>query len=861
MDAAVYVDDASHVQDPNPVSAPICPFPGLEFFDEDRANLFFGRDAEINEALQRLGDTGDTHRRWLQIDGPSGAGKSSLARAGLVPRVQQGGWIAGTLQRFRTAVFRPGPQPVRALATALRCALKDRLPPGSCSADALALELGTSRSALARLLREHAGEEGFLLVVDQLEEALTLSAPEARVHLDRLLAQALLDPGGPLYLVTTIRSDFEAGLRVLPELSALLNAHASRYHLRPISAPGLRAAIAGPAQHVGLRWERGLPERLLDDAAATDASLPLVAHVLQALWTKREGDLLTHAAYDALGGLGGALTRSVDPVIDRLGAEGRERARRLLLRLVKIGRGAEDTRQTASRAEVLEAAGGDEDAERLLLRLSGGREPGAADGAEASVRLVVVSRREGEDRVDLVHEALLKRWATLRDWIEASRKALERRDDLEAAAKVWEAAGGHEDGLPGGAQLAYLREAEAPGPRARRFLEMATALEARRVAEREAARLRLEQERNEAERQRERAERRLADAIELADEVHLAIERDLKPIAGTAAIRRKLLARTAALLDRAGESPEALHSRMVNHRERGELALTHDGDLTLARREFEAALSIMSRLVELDAHNAQYKRELPAAYGKLGEVAHIGGDLRRARGYYEKSLALLKALSRAEPATARPQWDDLATVHAKLGVLEQEAGHLQAARGYFDDALRQLEALTEAEPQNVGAWRDLSRVFHMLGDVAHSEGDLASARGHHEKALGLAEALSKRDPQNANLRRDLSVSCNKAGDMALARGDLTLARDHYQRSFEIIRSLLEAYPHSLEWQFDLVHVHIRLASWASQSNEATAFRHHRDAGTSVLNRLERSAPVQGIAAFYELRTALDLLRI
>lgn len=857
-----HLEDASHIEEFNPAPASICPFPGLEFFDEDLADLFFGRDAEINEALQRLGETGDAHRRWLQIDGPSGAGKSSLARAGLVPRVRQGGWIAGSPQRFRTGVFRPGLQPVRALATALRYALEDRLPPGLRSAEALALELDTSDLALTRLLRKHSGDEGFLLVVDQLEEALTLSALEARDRLDRLLAQALLDPGGPLYLVTTIRSDFEAALSVLPELSALLNAHASRYHLRPISAPGLRAAIAGPAQHVGLRWERGLAERLIEDAAATDTSLPLVAHVLHALWTKRDGDLLTHATYDALGGLSGALARSVDPVIERLGAEGSERARRLLLRLVKIGRGAEDTRQTASRAEVLEAAGSDEYAEHLLLRLSGGREPGTADGgAGASVRLVVVSRRDGEDRVDLVHEALLKRWATLRHWIEASRKALERRDDLEAAAKVWEAAGGHEDGLPGGAQLAYLREAEAPGPRARRFLELATALETRRAAERETARLRLEEERNEAQRQRESAERRLADAIELADEVHLAIERDLKYIAGTAAIRRKLLSRTAALLDRAGESSDALHSRMVNHRQRGELALTHDGDLTLAKKEYDAALAINLRLVELVGNNAQYKSELPIAYGKLGEVAHVGGDLAQARGCYEKCLALMMALLTAEPISVRPQRDDLSMVYAKLGALEQESGDLEAARNYFEDAQEQLEALTGAEPKNVNAWRDLSRIFHMLGDVAHLEGDFASAREYHERALELATALSKSEPQNSILRRDLLVSHNKVGDMALTRSDLALARDHYERSLELTRSLLESYPQSLEWQFDLAHVYIRMASWASQSNEATTLRQYRDAGASILDRLERSGRVQGLAVFYELRTALDLLKI
>src|SRR5207302_567774 len=141
---------------------------------------------------------------------------------------------------------------------------------------------------------------------------------------------------------------------------------------------------------------------------------------------------------------------------------GRERARRLLLRMVKIGRGTPDTRQTLSREEALRVQLGVDDdgvlsaaeAEGLILRLSGSKDPGAAPDAPPPPRLLVI---HDEERVDLVHEALLHRWQTLREWIAEDRKMLERRDDLEATAQVWEATGYRPDGLPQGGLLAYYQ--------------------------------------------------------------------------------------------------------------------------------------------------------------------------------------------------------------------------------------------------------------------------------------------------------------------------------------------------------------------------------------------------------------------
>lgn len=465
-------------------AAPLRPFPGLEFFDEERAADFFGREAQVTEALAQLAEQRPA-RRWLQIDGPSGAGKSSFARAGIVPAVRAGKVVGGP-KVWTTAVMRPGYDPITSLAEAL---VKHAKPTFDVkgSLDAVTQELSSSTTALKSFLREHAPEEsGVLLLVDQFEETFTLAhADETGVkQFDALLAAALDDVEGPLVLVTTIRSDFVVRMGELPSLEEKLPTQAVRYYLRPMDEAGLHAAIEKPAERAGLACEDGLVDRIVADAITSRGALPLVAHVLEALYARREGRRLTTRAYDLVGGVAGALPKSADAIIDSLEAEERARARRLLLRLVKIGRGNEDTRQTATRDAAVGAAGGGPEAERVLARLSGGRAVGVGGADAVSGRLVVVSSEAGTERVDLAHEALIQRWRTLRTWIKDTRNELELRDDVEEAARIWTASGSAVDSLPKGPLLARFQSAEIDGLEdvARDYL-LASAASERRVQE------------------------------------------------------------------------------------------------------------------------------------------------------------------------------------------------------------------------------------------------------------------------------------------------------------------------------------------------------------------------------------------
>src|SRR4029453_8919554 len=89
------------------------PFPGLRPVREDEEYLFFGRENQVDAMVGKLAAT-----HFLAVVGTSGSGKSSLVNCGLRPALH-GGLMASARTSWRMAQFRPGNDPIRAMAHAL----------------------------------------------------------------------------------------------------------------------------------------------------------------------------------------------------------------------------------------------------------------------------------------------------------------------------------------------------------------------------------------------------------------------------------------------------------------------------------------------------------------------------------------------------------------------------------------------------------------------------------------------------------------------------------------------------------------------------------------------------------------------
>jgi WD40 repeat protein/DNA-binding winged helix-turn-helix (wHTH) protein len=408
------------------------PFRGLQVFEPDDAWLFFGRDSETEELLCRLGRS-----PVLVVIGNSGCGKSSLIRAGLIPALRNGRFRRGDemVDSWRVAIIRPSGAPFDYLAETLPNQLA---PEASLSAQAefiadcrSKLPLGgeTLRNvitALANVAAANNSSTHILLVVDQFEELFTLTTNRQvrERYIDVLLAASRWDGCMPVHLVLVLRADFYSHCLEHPVLSRCLESNL--YNVPRMNHDQLREAIEKRLALAGGHVESGLIDSLLDDVGTEPGDLALLEHALSQLWEKCGGFgcTLTSEAYNAIGRLRGALSVHADAVYGEINdAAQKQLVQKIFLELVHLGEGAPDTKRRVRKEELL-VLGVAEDVETLLARLT-------------SSRLISMGGEGEEAFVEVSHEALIREWSTLREWITQNREELRLERRLVQAAREW----------------------------------------------------------------------------------------------------------------------------------------------------------------------------------------------------------------------------------------------------------------------------------------------------------------------------------------------------------------------------------------------------------------------------------------
>ncbi|MEV7627749.1 AAA family ATPase [Actinoplanes sp. NPDC089786] len=427
--------------------AGLCPYQGLAAYGTDDAGRFFGRERATRDLVARLGDALTTGG-IVALVGASGSGKSSLLRAGLVPALARGTLPADGSANWPAVLLVPGTDPVKALAGQipdLSRALDETIDtPGEKFAAGV-------RAACAAYAERLAGPGARLvLVADQFEEAFTLCRDDARRStFIRALHAACTPPGpgvsAPAVVVLGLRADFYARCLEYAELAGALQDR--QMVLGPMTSAELRDAITCPAKAVGVRPEAGLVEVLLRDLGGGDAyepgALPLLSHTLLALWQRRQAGRLTVAGYRATGGIQGAVAATGERAWEQLGPDAQAAARRLLLRLVRVGEDTRDTRRRTSSADLAKPADG-----------------AVAEALEVLARERLITLDDG--CVEISHEALLRAWPRLRRWIDQDRAGSLARQRLEEDAAAWRRTGRDPSQLYRGARLEAARYQVTP---------------------------------------------------------------------------------------------------------------------------------------------------------------------------------------------------------------------------------------------------------------------------------------------------------------------------------------------------------------------------------------------------------------
>jgi tetratricopeptide (TPR) repeat protein len=423
------------------------PFQGLQYFDEKDADRFFGREMLVAKIVTRMSGT-----RFLAVIGASGSGKSSVVRAGVIPALRRGARLAdGGMPptdsgQWDIRVFTPSAHPLEALSASLT-----RDSESVTAASTLRADMEQDVHALvlaARRLLSQNGRKHLLLVIDQFEEIFTQCKQESerQAFLENLLMAVDPSDSQPVSVLLTLRADFYAQLSRTERLRELVSQN--QEFIGAMNSDELTRAILQPAALGNWKVQAGLVEVLLDDLGSEPGELPLLSHALLETWKRRRGRVMTVSGYTETGGVHGAIAQTAETVFrQRLTSAQQPIARMIFIKLAEMGDSSLDTRRQAPFSELITRAT-DEAAINTVL------------GILTDARLVTTGTQDpGDVRVvEVAHEALIREWPTLRDWLNQNREGLILHRQLTEDVNDWIKLGRDTGALYRGARLQQTLE-------------------------------------------------------------------------------------------------------------------------------------------------------------------------------------------------------------------------------------------------------------------------------------------------------------------------------------------------------------------------------------------------------------------
>ena len=857
------------------------PFPGLRPFGFADRGFFFGRERQAF-ALYRLVEGG----RFIAVIGGSGSGKSSLVLAGLQGLLADETADSGG-PTWAFLDMRPGGSPIRRLAGALsRLSATDSPDEMARRRDRVEWTLRQSSFSFESALKEAGGLSGrsLLLVVDQFEELFRFGlaglgrergVEEARQRDEATqFVQILLDADRRrlenVRVLITMRSDFIGDCAYFHGLPEAVSA--TQYLVPNLTRSQLEEAIRKPIEKAGGAIEPELVERLINDCGDELDQLPVLQHCLMRLWDRAGAETgpggarrLTRQTYDDIGRMSDALSRHADEILAQCAGKALavEQAFRALSEVDREGRAI----RRALRFDRLLAETGvsESDLGAVLDRFRAPNCSFLLPSLSATPTLVA------DDRIDIGHEALLRRWKTIAGrtepidpktgrpppgWLAEEQIDGQRYhtlvslldgaaggeratlDDPERTKEWWERLprtagwaeryGGKFDEvkkLIGDAIEAKLRSRRNRRLTAALCVAGALLLAGGMWVAHERAQQR--QIAQEQRRQEDVDRSAMTSAKTLLEDVLTAYNDqslDLAGAASLAAISGQFLDEARAA--RKTSAADLLWGQALNVE--ADLQATLDKQpeaLALARKAKDAALALTQAAPDA-------KEPLQVLYDasiRVGNALFAMGKTHYQDALQQYSEAVGVALKIAASTSDDEGDGDVIDAHMKIGDIYKSSGaeqHPQALAEY-QSGLAVCDAALARRPDSFELLRNRGKAFFRIAELDRTEDAFDDGRAFYQRAADLQAALIARNAKEAlaaGKTPDLSLKSNLAGTnthwgmLERKAGNLDLAMAKFQQGAALDEELIKAEPGNPLWEGFVAPAYLNIAEILDQLN-------------------------------------------
>lgn len=739
------------------------PFPGLQAYSANYADVFFGRGKQVSVLLDRVSQQIKYGRAFCLTLGPSGSGKSSLINAGVMPNLMtSAGYNSIKVASYSELDFADvGASQlfIELASTMLDWELNDLPVFDGYSADTLATAIQADPNRIIQLCQQAlknqtSGFTHFALFIDRLE--ILLSSPlfidDERHQFVELIEH--LSTSGTVLVLSACRNEFYPLLVNYPTLMAG-KSRGAHFDLAPPSRSELLQMIRLPAIAANLTWDNDpdtampLDEIICSEAASNPDALPMLQFMLQALYLRRSSNnQLLLSVYQELGGIEGAIGKNAEDAVNALTNQQKASLPQVLSLLVTL---REDETSITSRTA-------------RWSQLSTQSEIALVQ-AMVDSRLFVSHLQNDEPCFSIAHEALLRRWPRATKWIEAHLSDLQIKSRLFHLAKRWRKE--HKNS-------AYLIADGKP-------LMEAQTLQQNPLFTLEADEQQLIDA--SAKQQQSKRWRRHATIAILCLLSVVSVAMGLKSMQAEKMAQQKRLAAENLLGFMVGDFADKMRGI-------GRMDLL-DGISNKALEYFSDDAQLNNDLGF--AANFQHAQTLEA----MGEVAYSRNKLDEASSAFHAARNKLTALLEQQPHNL----ELLKTLGANafwIGQLDYDNSDWDAARVWFEKYLAYSQTMFDIAPEDNDALMELSYAQNSLGSVSLKQQDFNSASKGFEASLELKLQALDNDPKNSQLIADVADTRSWLARAVLAQGDISAAVIIHKNNQNLLKHTENKTPYTLE---------------------------------------------------------------